>query len=228
MSSPSAILNKSLRAHVSPALRAAGFERIDARNGWRWEDDRVCVFKIHAVGRYFSDVTGWPASSVGVSLGVYYTSMPTQIAAAQEAGRALPDEPLCHVRGTLQRALAQRDRIATLKNAAERERRDLWWVDPEGSNADEVAADIAAQLVARGLPWLARWGDPASALAAAEAERDCLVKHVLAAHLARRAGDAAAAERHRARAESEGAAIGRSPGPDGWFALIPGMPQAVS
>ena len=66
MTSTSATVNRALRAHVAPVLREAGFARIDARNGWRWVDKTVWVVNIRAVGKYFSDVTGWPPGSVRV------------------------------------------------------------------------------------------------------------------------------------------------------------------
>jgi hypothetical protein len=76
MASPSAVVNTSLRTHVVPVLREAGFEKVDARNVWAWRDHAVWVFNIRAVGPRFSEVTGWPPSSLTVWLGVLFTFAP--------------------------------------------------------------------------------------------------------------------------------------------------------
>ena len=146
-------MNKPLRRLVSPVLRAAGFQRVDARNAWSWRDDCVWVFNIRAVGSYFSDVTGWPPSTVGVWLGVRFSfiSSPGPVK-LDKSGRPLPAEWMCHLRSHLNRRLDQHDRISALSNAAERRRTDLWWVDRHGANAEEVALDIAYVLSEYGLP----------------------------------------------------------------------------
>jgi len=76
VASTSALLNAPLRQHVSPVLRDSGFQTVDARNGWRADGDFVSVFKIRAVGSYFSQSTGWPPGSVCVWLGVFLTFAP--------------------------------------------------------------------------------------------------------------------------------------------------------
>lgn len=216
--SSSALLNKSLRRHVSAVLRDAGFQRIDARNGWRWAD-AVCVFNIRAVGGYFADVTGWPPSSVGVWLGVLYPSISTPTALKQFGGRLLPAEHECQLRSHLECSLPQGALTSALKNPMERERRDLWWVDPDGANAEDVAADIALQLVVQGLPWFARGSNIATALSMVQSHRDCFNKFMLAAQLAEQLGEEKLASDYRALAQSEGGAIGLNPGRVGWFSV---------
>jgi hypothetical protein len=76
VASRSALLNKPLRTLVVPILRDAGFQHVDARNGWRWHNDVIWVFNIRSVGSYFSDVTGWPPGSVCAWLGVFFTFSP--------------------------------------------------------------------------------------------------------------------------------------------------------
>lgn len=215
--SPSALLNKCLRRYVSPVLRDAGFQRIDARNGWRW-GNTIWVVNVRAVGRYFADVTGWPPSSIGVWLGVFYPFVPTAAPAKQAEGLPLPAEHECHMRSRLERTLPQDALTSTsaLTNAAERERRDLWWVDPAGSNVDEVAADVASVALATAIPWFERSSNLRAALSMVQAERDCFSKFVLAAHLAERTGDAHLLRQYRALAEAEAQRIGVQPDPGGW------------
>jgi hypothetical protein len=200
MASTSALLNRSLRAHVTPVLQQAGFEKVDARNGWRWDKNAVLVFNIRAVGNHFSMVTGWPPGSIGVWLGAFYPFAASFPVKSDDRGRPLPAEYECHMRSHLDCGLDQTKRAAALQNRAERDRTDIWWVEPDGSNADEVASDVAAALREHGLPWYARVSDLHVALSMVEAERDCPMKFQRAAALAREIGDQQRLQKYQALA----------------------------
>ena len=204
MTSTSALLNQSLRQRVAPVLRTAGFQTVDARNGWSWRDELVWVFNVRAVGSYFSSVTGWPPGSVGVWLGVYYAFTPETASLKRDAqGRPKPAEHSCQMRSDLECGLDQTRRLAQLANPAEQARRDLWWVESDGSNADEVAGDIAISLFEKGLPWFTRSSDLNQALAKMERGRDCFTKFDLAALLARAVRDEQRWSKYALLAEAE-------------------------
>ena len=74
--------------------------------------------------------------------------------------------------------------VSRLNNPAERKRKDIWWLEPDGSNADEVAIDIAAGVVEIAVPWFREFSDLSHALSVVEAGRDCSNKFSLAYHLA--------------------------------------------
>lgn len=201
--SSSGIINKAFRKHVSPVLRAAGFERVNARNGWARVGPSVWVFNIRAVGSYFSSVTGWPPASVCVWLGVFYEFFPQRIPEdlkIDNSGRLLPAEGLCQMRSHLDRQLDQQALIQSLRNPAERRRRDIWWLEANGENSEEVAKDIANVLSTEGLPWFQQCSDLPSVLALIEQERDCYNKYFRALHIARFVGDT---EREHLYAELE-------------------------
>jgi hypothetical protein len=220
MTSTSALLNKSLRQRVVPLLREAGFQQVDARNAWSWRDDCVCVFNIRSVGRYFSEVTGWPPGSVCVWLGVFFTFTPRPTGMKHDAqGRQRPQEYECHMRSGLSRGLDQSARIRVLHNPAERQRTDIWWVEADGSNADEVACDIAAAIVAQGLPWFAQASNLRSALAMVEAMRDSFIKFTMAALLAKQIGDTERWRTYDELAEAEARRIGQSIDRETWTGI---------
>jgi hypothetical protein len=211
MTSTSAIVNRALRAHVAPILREAGFAKIDARNGWRWLDRTVWVFNIRAVGNYFSGVTGWPPGSVGVWLGVFYSFMPTDLrVTVGNEGQPLPAEHLCQMRSHLEPTLDQSQHLERLPNPAERHRKDIWWIEPDGSNAASAAADIASALTRQGIPWFKAHSNLVATLSEVESSRDCFVKFDTAALLAREVGDRAKLLKYAERADAESRRIGRS------------------
>ena len=55
----------------------------------------------------------------------------------------MPAEYECHMRSHLECGLGQTQRVRSLRNLLERERKDIWWVEPDGSNSEDVASDIA-------------------------------------------------------------------------------------
>lgn len=210
MASTSTIVNRALRAHVSPILREAEFEKIDARNGWRWLDKIVWVVNIRAVGNYFSDVTGWAPGSVGVWLGVFYSFVPTDHPLkVSDRGQPLPAEHLCQMRSHLECAVDQCHHVEGLSNPAERDRKDIWWVEPDGRDAVSVAADIASALIGQRLPWFLAHSDLAATLSEVEAGHDCFVKYDNAALLAREIGDREKLTSYARLADAEARRIGR-------------------
>ena len=220
MTSTSSLLNTPLRQHVSPVLREAGFPAVDARNGWRWDGDFVSVFSIRAVGSYFSQSAGWPPGSVCVWLGVFFTFAPRPPGLKDDKeGRPLPPEHLCHMRSHLSCGLDQSRRLRALPNELERVRQDIWWVERDGSNAGEVAADIAKALRGHGLRWFAQAMDLRRALAESEAMRDCFAKFSKAAMIARHLGDDERWKRYDELAEREAIRIGQSTDRQTWLGL---------
>jgi hypothetical protein len=220
LASASALLNKPLRTVVVPILRDARFQQVDARNGWAWRNDLIWVFNIRAVGSYFSHVTGWPPGSVCTWLGVFFTFAPCPRGIKiDDQGRLRPAEHLCHMRTHLDRGVDQSGWIRRLRNPAERERTDIWWVQPDGENGDEVAGDIAKSLHDHGLPWYARVSTLESALRLVEAEHDCFVKLAKSALLARRLGDDERWRKYDALAETEARRIGHSLDRDTWLGI---------
>lgn len=196
---------------MTPILRQAGFGKVDARNGWRWLDRMVWVFNIRAVGSYFSDVTGWPPGSVGVWLGVFYSFMPTDFPVkVGDPGQPLPAEHMCQMRSHLECAIDQSRHLHTLPNPAERERKDIWWVESDGSNAPLVAADIASALTRQGLGWFSSHSDLSATLMEVEGSHDCFVKYDTAALLAREIGDRAKFASYANLADAEARRIGRN------------------
>jgi hypothetical protein len=208
----SGVVDKSLRRHVCPVLRDHGFGKIGPRKSWAWRDSCVLIFEIRAVGRYFADVTGWPPGSVCGWLGAYYPFIPTHVPVKSDAhGRLLPTEVWCHMRGHLAHGLDQESKVRVLANPKERARRDIWWVVPDGSNAETVAIDIACVLKAEGLPRYSSWSDLPTALTEIEREHDCYQKYLRAYHVARQIGDEARAARYRDLLINEAKRIGQVP-----------------
>jgi len=221
MATTSQIVNQSLRRYVSPLLHKADFQTVDARNGWRWQDKVIWVVNIRAVGNYFSDVTGWPPGSVNVWLGILYPFIPHWPSIKHDKqGRLQPKDHHCHMRSHLECGRDQTKLVQSLKNPAEQQRKDLWWIDPDGRDAEEVAQDIAISLHKDGFPWFSRFSNLEAVLEKVETGRDCFNKFVRAAFLARELGDTERWQKYDSLAEAEARRIGKSTDRNAWAVSV--------
>jgi hypothetical protein len=114
------------------------------------------------------------------------------------------------MRSHLEPTLDQSQHLGRLLNPAERNRKDIWWIEPDGSNAASAAADIASALTRQGIPWFKAHSNLVAALSEVESSRDCFVKFDTAALLAREVGDRAKLLKYAERADAESRRIGRS------------------
>ena len=138
-------INKVLRRYVRPVLIENGFDITEPRKAWGWHEPCIWAFNIRAVGSYFSDVTGWPPASVGVTVGVFYEFIPLQAnwhPKIDAGGRLRPDVASCHRIVSIHSSLDQSSGTSALDNPAERARTDLWWIEEDGSNLADVAENI--------------------------------------------------------------------------------------
>lgn len=128
--------------------------------------------------------------------------------ALDERGRPKPEEYECQLRESLGRTIEQPEFTRRFEFRGDRNRRDLWGVDQDGSNIEEVAQDICLVVRDRIPPLISRWGDLEQVFLETVASRDCFYKFVFAAHLAKRLGRIEQQRHFKERIESEGARIG--------------------
>ncbi len=179
-------INKVIRKSLSPILKENGFNKVNTRNNWRWIDQCIWVLKVSAVGNYFSDVTGWSPMSIHVNLGIYYVFIPSEEDEIKKGinGELLPKEYQCHLREELNCKLDQSNYISHLDSPAERNRNDIWWVEPDGSNIDEVIKDIGKSFVEDGLNWYINNTDLETAFANIENQHNGYNKYYKAKYFA--------------------------------------------
>ncbi|WP_139892385.1 DUF4304 domain-containing protein [Bacillus sp. D386] len=178
-------INKVIRKSLSPILKENDFNKVNTRNNWRWIDQCIWVLKISTVGNYFSDVSGWPPISIHVDLGIYYVFIPSEEEIKKGTnGELLPKEYQCHIREQLNCNLDQSNYIRHLDNPAERNRSDIWWVEPDGSNIEEVMEDIRKSFSENGLNWYINNSDLETAFTNIENEHNGYNKYYKAKYFA--------------------------------------------
>ena len=153
----SAEVNKVIRRFVSPALQDRGFTKVQTRNNWRYLDDRIWVFGIRSIGN-----TGlpdyFPSQSLHCEIGIYFLDFPAHPRPAirtkpksDKDGLLAPKITDCHWRGNLTLIGDQSQLRQGLRHSQERNRKDVWWVNEDGSNVEDVVEDIKQSFVKKGL-----------------------------------------------------------------------------
>ena len=204
-------VNKIIRRDLSPLLKQQGFAQVQVRHNWGWHGSCTWVLDIRSVGSYFASVTGWPAQSLSVSLGVFYDFVPLglpRIAKHTPDGKPLPADVDCHQRSVLNCGFDQHHYTKQLENPGERSRNDLWWIEPDGNNVSNAVQDIARQFLAGGLIWFDRMTDLSTAYSTVLTQHDCLNKFSLATYLAKYLQREAEYQDHRTKLENEALRIG--------------------
>lgn len=137
-------VDKMLRKIIFPCLKENGFTEVKGRNAWGWHEDCIWVFNIRSIGKAHSIITNWPEDSISVYLGIYYTYLPHIIEAKKDKNGLLhPKECECNRRAQLTCSYEQIKYTEHVNcNASEKKRRDIWWIQPDGSNLSEVINDI--------------------------------------------------------------------------------------
>lgn len=154
-------INKVIRKILSPTLRENGFSKVNTRNNWGWHDHCIWVLNIQAVGNYFSEVTGWTPSSLTVCGGIYFDFIPPlEKVKTDEKGNLLPKYHECPIQFLeFECTLDQTKYIKHLDNPAERKRTDIWWIEPDGSNVEQVITNITDVFLKKGLDLFKKYTD---------------------------------------------------------------------
>lgn len=148
-------INKIFKEVLTPVLKKNGFTKTEARKSFGWHDECIWLFKIEAVGYYFSEVTGWPSMSVHASIGVFCKFFKSnKDIKVDKSGLLLPKLDQCHYTFDLSCRLDQRNYKSVLANPNESIRKDIWWIEPDGNNVYEVTEDIKRAFLSEGVIFL--------------------------------------------------------------------------
>jgi len=204
-------INKVIRKFLSPVLKGNGFEKVNTRHNWGWKDHCIWVLDITAVGKYFSDVTGWSPMSVYVELGIYYDFVSPKDGEIKigTKGELLPKSHQCQLQRQLYCSLDQSKYTKDIDNPAEKERNDIWWIQPDGSNIEEVISDIKQDFITNGLKWLKKNTDLETAFIEIEKKNNSFNKFYKAKYFAEHLNDNAKLNEYNLLLEQEQKRIDR-------------------
>jgi hypothetical protein len=189
-------VNRALRRTLWPAVKASGFQFRTARSAWRYMDEAVDLIDVQSVGPA-ADAVGCTSFSFSAHAGTLPTFMGTGMAGSRrgvpsEMPKSRPHYWDTHLEFGLEKTLAQpwfepfasppspampesflihREALKTVLRRGPHDRPDIWYVLPDGSNLEEVIADLERAVVSQAVPLLDRMHDPCELLGLIEAGR---------------------------------------------------------
>lgn len=176
------VVDAALREHLWPPLKARGFTRRAGRTGWRDADGAVHCLKVQSYNAYLAERMGATTYSFGINVGVFFPAIASRSAMGAFVRDALrPKESQCHLRRFLTKGIEQpslTDHGSPSDGGRSKwampwaDRLDVWLVNPDGSNVDDVARDAAEQVLADGLSWLDHASEPREAIRILTEERE--------------------------------------------------------
>lgn len=148
-------IDKMIQKIIFPSLKENGFSKTKGQNAWGWHNDCIWVYNIRPIGKAHSYISNWPAESLVVYLGIYYSYLPHVIELKKdESGMLYPKEYECSRRAQM---ICSYDQLQYTKdincNSSEKKRKDIWWVQPDGSNLSEVISDINNCFLKHAVKW---------------------------------------------------------------------------
>ncbi len=145
----STIVNKEIKSLIRPLLQDAGFSQFTARTAWRYSPGKIDVLNFQSFNSYLADRLDCTTYSFSIRLGCSFDAIPRYTRVKQKNGYLRPEEYECHIRFTPQKSIKQ----ANLK------RKDVWYVDPTGTNLAIVVGDARKAILETGLSWFTRFQD---------------------------------------------------------------------
>ena len=141
----SQVVNREIRREIWPALRETGFDAFTGRTAWRHFPDRIWITNFQSFNSYFSLVDGCTTFSFALNLGIYFLALADQDGSTGDR----PKDYQCQFRRKLTKQITQENYT----------RKDIWYVDQEGSNLLEVLDDARQVLLHDGMAWFNRFAD---------------------------------------------------------------------
>jgi len=155
-------VNAALRSLVWPVLREWGFSERTQRTAWSYREGCIAVVNFQSFNSYLAEGLGATTFSFAVNLGVHVLCSTKWLdyQVKVKDGKLRPVEWACDVRRHLEKTISQE----------ELERRDVWYVRPDGSNVTETVDDARSVLLTTGVAWLDEFSDLERILAFVENE----------------------------------------------------------
>ena len=142
----SKVVNLEIRKTIRPFLKERGFTRFAPRYCWRHRENAIDV--IHFWSPYnwiYAEVMGITTFSFQIDMGIYFPDIPQRYPdhIKKQSGRLLPKEYESHFRRRLYKSIEQPEHPGA----------ELWYIDPNGDNLEDVINDVRFVIERDALPW---------------------------------------------------------------------------
>ena len=137
-----------IKKEIWPLLRHHGFAEFSTKRAWRRLPGQIHVVNFQSFNSYLAERVGCTTFSFALNIGIYFLAIPLiEPVRRGNDPTVKPQEYQCHFRHSLSKEIEQ----PVLP------RRDVWYVEPDGSNLKETLSDALAVLEQEGLPWFKKF-----------------------------------------------------------------------
>ena len=147
-------VNKRIKRVIKPFLLANGFTINTSRNFWKQNDENIFVVNFQSFNSYNANVMDVTTFSFSINLGIYWTKLPHIRKLKEKSGFTMPEEVDCTIRHSLKKNLRQSE--TSINN--------VWFVDKEGKNLDNVIDDALISLEKFSPEWFKNLSDKRNCL----------------------------------------------------------------
>ncbi|MGE8206485.1 DUF4304 domain-containing protein [Heyndrickxia sp. NPDC080065] len=158
-------IDKHIKRILTPVLKEFGFTSVNSRNYYTLHNDCIWVFNIYHVGKYYSELSGWPAQSLNATVGIYFDFIPPEWDEVDRYEK-FPKYYDCQLQMELSSQLDAKTKV----HQFDREKENVWWFNSDGNNIEDVIDDIRNSFITTGLPWLKKYSNIESAFEKIEGE----------------------------------------------------------
>lgn len=145
----STFVSRIIRDISWPFLHNQGFTYFSSRTARRDCDDRIEIINFQSFNSHLAQGIGCTTFSFALNLGIFFSRIPRpRPIKLEDLSKAFrPEEYHCHFR----RQMKKTPSVDALK------RLDVWSVEPDGSNVEDLVLDATFKIQNDGLPWFERY-----------------------------------------------------------------------
>lgn len=159
----SRVVAREIKREIWPLLRQHGFGEFSTKTAWRFQTHQIHVVNFQSFNSYLAQGVGCTTFSFAVNLGIYFRAIPWAYPIKKGPDPSIqPQEYHCHFRRHMLKGIEQ----------PVLHRKDIWYVESDGSNLLETLADARSILELDGLPWFARFESLEDALRLLRTQED--------------------------------------------------------
>ena len=142
---------RSIRKSIIPLLKENEFSVFTSRSAWRYRENTINVINFQSFNSYLASIVECTTFSFAVNLGVYIRCIPwIQSSQTNErSNQPRPEEYACHIRRRLRKSVIQPKKIP----------QDIWRIDENGDNLEEMIADARSAIESEAFAWFERFED---------------------------------------------------------------------
>lgn len=144
----SKVVAREIKREIWPLLRQEGFTEFSPKTAWRHTSEQIHVVNYQSFNSYLAEGVGCTTFSFALNLGIFFHAIPVEYPVRKGPDSSVkPQEYDCHFRHQLLKGIDQ----------PILQRRDTWYVEPDGSNLLQCLDDSRSAILREGLPWFSRF-----------------------------------------------------------------------